>query len=107
MSRRTSCTRAAARKAIEQSRITRSLLFLFHDPDVPELEGVAVALELDRAGGPLGVAAVAARRSSDLLVLVDDDAVVLHGDEGVLRLLRVRREGVRELDVVGLPGEGR
>src|SRR5207253_685005 len=98
----------APRSALRPKRpFCRRPSLLLHDPDVPELHGVAVALQLERAGGAFGVAAVAARRAADLLVLDGEDAVVLEGDPGVLDLLFVLPHGVREVHVVGLPDQRR
>src|SRR5437667_12685376 len=64
-----------------------SYLLLLHDPDVAELQRVAVSLQLHRAAASFRVAAAAAGRTGNLHVVVDEDAVMLGGDAGVLRLL--------------------
>ena len=86
-------------------------LFLREHPDVAEEDGVAVILEEDgtgfrfegtteRSGG--GEVFV------EFLVLVNDDAVELDGHGGPGGALAVGIEfGIREINVVGLPREGR
>src|SRR5471030_2679252 len=81
---------------------------LLDNPNIAELQGVAVALELDEAGGSFfRFAAAAASRAIDFHVVVDDDAVVL--DRGVRGLdgLAPLGDGIGEVDVVRLPGQRR
>ena len=66
-----------------------------------------MALELDGAAGRVFLLA-AAGGAGDFHLVVDEHVVVLHGDDGVLRLLAFAVE-LRggEINVVGLPHEGR
>src|SRR5205085_1819946 len=84
-------------------------LLPLHQPDVAEHHGIAVALERDRAAaGGLAFLLRPARRAGDLVVLVDQDAVLADRDAGIADLLaRGVEAGVLELDIVGLPGERR
>ena len=70
-------------------------LFLY-DPDVSVLERIPVALELDRARGPLGIAPGAAGLSGYFDLVVDEDPVQPHRDDGALRLLPAIGDGILE-----------
>src|SRR5439155_5444039 len=80
---------------------------LRHDPNIPIEDWIAVALKLEWASvGTLRLAA--GRRTIQLEVLKDGNPVVFDGGDGVFDFLAGAVESrSRELDVVGLPGEGR
>src|ERR1051326_3552273 len=90
------------------TRVTKEFNgLLLHDPNVAVVNRVAVALQLNGAGSrAFGHAATG--RAVDLHFVVDKDAVVLHGDDGVPGILALGVEpGGGEVDVVGLPRERR
>src|SRR4051794_27470773 len=85
----------------------RTLLAL-DEPDVLELERIAVALQDERArrAFKLGVT-VAAGWAGNLDVVLYENAVEADGDAGLSDNLVILAHGVREVDVVGLPGQRR
>src|ERR1043166_3571715 len=78
-----------------------------HDPNVAIEHGIAVALQLN-AAATRAFGFSAAGRSFQLLMIMDDDAVVLNCGHGVFGLLAVgARMGGLEINVIGLPGQRR
>src|SRR5262249_6929603 len=76
------------------------------EPDVAEVNGVAVVLQVQLAGRGLLLEAEPGG-ARDGGVIVDGHAIVLQGEDGVGGLLAGAVEaGGPELEVVGLPGQG-
>src|SRR5260221_1055073 len=82
-------------------------LFLFHDPDIAEENRIAVTLKLNRSG-ICALLLPTSGGTGNLHVIVNEDAVVAHGRDGVLRLLAVGIEARGfKIDIVRLPRERR
>ena len=74
------------------------------DPDVPVRDRVGVILQENLAGGSFPAVQAPGGGMFQGHLVVDDDAVVFHGDFGILHLLAVRVElGSPEGDVIRLP----
>src|SRR5579871_277616 len=87
------------------SRRARALLL--NDPDITEKHRIPMALELNGAGFG-GFLLAATGRAGDFHVIVNEDAILPHGGDGVLGLFAVGVEARGlEINVVGLPGERR
>lgn len=78
------------------------------DPDVAELDGVAVILKVKRAEGGFLVEGCGGSGLGDFDIILHEDAVEEHGHAGVGSFVAFLVEaGSSEVDVVGLPAEGR
>src|SRR5262249_44876423 len=77
-----------------------------HEPEVAEVDRIAVVLQVDRPRLVLLLAAVT-RLALELHLVVNGHAVVDDGGHGVGGLLAALEAGGVELDVVGLPRQGR
>ena len=80
------------------------ILFAFlQDPNVAELKGIAVPLQLYRPRGAFGIPSASARFSIDFKLIMDFYTVVPDGDDRILNFPVALADGVRELDVIRLP----
>lgn len=77
---------------------------LFHEPDILEPNGVAVALEVDLSLFLFGAPTACSRSFVEFVIVMNDDSVVAGGDAGVLHFLPILKAGGGEFDVIGLPG---
>src|SRR5581483_2822171 len=80
---------------------------LLDHPDIAEHYGVAVPLQVQRSRRGAFLLAAGGWAFGQLHLIVDDDAIVLDRDHGVLHLLVALEAGGLEVDVVGLPRERR